>query len=192
MIAIYDKTHTEKEGGLSPLSCVISEELNGSYELTLEHPYDETGKWKRIAGEKIILADTPKGKQLFRIYNVKPEMDKITVNARHIFYDLLDNFILNLNETGTASAVLSSMKYALQYITPFIFYTDITASGTVTGERKNPVEILLESTEDAQSFVKVFGGELVPVAVEQLPTAAPAAPVDAQNDGGAADADCPL
>lgn len=33
---------------------------------------------------------------------------------------------------------------------------------------------------------------LVQVAVEQLPTAAPAAPVDAQNDGGAADADCPL
>ena len=161
MIVIYDKTHTEKEGGLSPLSCVISEELNGSYELTMEHPYDDTGKWKRIAGEKIILADTPKGRQPFRIYNVKPEMDKITVNARHIFYDLLGNFILNLNKTGTASAVLSSMKSALQYSTPFTFFTDITASGTVAGERKNPVEVLLESAEDAQSFVKVFGGELV-------------------------------
>lgn len=161
MIVIYDKTHTEKEGGLSPLSCVIAEELNGAYELTMEHPYDETDKWKRIAGEKIILADTPKGKQPFRIYNVKPDMDKITVNARHIFYDLLDNFILNLSKTGTASAVLSSMKSALQYSTPFTFSTDITASGTVAGERKNPVEILLESAEDAQSFVKVFGGELV-------------------------------
>ena len=161
MIVIYDKTHTEKEGGLSPLTCVISEELNGSYELTMEHPYDETGKWKRIAGEKIILADTLKGKQPFRIYNVKPEMEKITVIARHIFYDLLDNFILNLNKTGTASAVLSSMNSALQYNTPFTFSTDITASGTVAGERKNPVELLLESREDAQSFVKVFGGELV-------------------------------
>lgn len=161
MIVIYDKTHTEKEGGLSPLSCVISEELNGSYELTMEHPYDDTGKWKRIAGEKIILADTPKGKQPFRIYNVKPDMDKITVNARHIFYDLLDNFILNLSKTGTASAVLSSMKSALQYSTPFTFSTDIIASGTVSGERKNPVEVLLESAEDAQSFVKEFGGELV-------------------------------
>ena len=161
MIVIYDKTHTEKEGGLSPLSCVISEELNGAYELTMVHPYDEAGKWKRIATEKVILADTPKGRQPFRIYNVKPEMDKITVNARHIFYDLLGNFIMNLNKTGTASAVLSSMKSALQYITPFTFSTDITASGTVAGERKNPVELLLESAEDAQSFVKVFGGELV-------------------------------
>ena len=82
----------------------------------MEHPYDETGKWKRIAGEKIILADTPKGKQPFRIYNVKPEMEKITVNARHIFYDLLDNFLMNLNKTGTASDVLSSMKSAMQYL----------------------------------------------------------------------------
>lgn len=161
MITIYDKNYQTKDGGLCPLSCVIKEELNGSYELTMEHPYDKTEKWKRIAGEKIILADTSKGKQPFRIYNVKPEMDKITVNARHIFYDLLDNFIQSLNKTGTASAVLSSMKSALQYSTPFTFSTNITVSGTVNGERKNPVELLLESTEDAQSFVKVFGGELV-------------------------------
>lgn len=161
MIVIYDKTHTEKEGGLSPLSCVIAEELNGAYELTMKHPYDETGKWRRIAREKIILADTPKGKQPFRIYHVQPDMDSITVNARHIFYDLLDNFIQSLNKTGTASAVLSSMKTALQYSTPFTFSTNITVSGTVNGERKNPVEILLESSDDAESFINAFGGELV-------------------------------
>ena len=31
--------------------------------------------------------------QPFRIYRVVPELDKITVYARHIFYDLLDNMI---------------------------------------------------------------------------------------------------
>ena len=161
MITVYNKTYTEKEGLLSPLSCIISEELNGAYELTMEHPYDETGKWKRIAREKIILADTPKGKQPFRIYYVQPDMDSITVNARHIFYDLLDNFILQMSKTGTASTVLAAVKSALQYSTPFTFSTDITASGTVNGEQKNPVELLLESSEDAASFVNVFGGELV-------------------------------
>ena len=39
------------------------------------------------------------------------------------------------------------------------------------------------------SYARGETRRLVPVAVEQLPTAAP---VDAQNDGGAADADCPL
>ena len=42
------------------------------------------------------------------------------------------------------------------------------------------------------SYARGETRRLVPVAVQQLPTAAPAAPVDAPNDGGAADADCPL
>ena len=161
MITIYDKTNQTKEGGLSPLSCVVSEELNGAYELSMEHPYDETGKWKRIAKEKIIYADTPKGKQPFRIYNTKPDMDSISVNARHIFYDLLDNFCAAIDTTGTAQSVLDAVENKLQYSTPFTFSTDITASGTVSGERKNPVELLLDGSDDVTSFVNVFGGELV-------------------------------
>ena len=42
------------------------------------------------------------------------------------------------------------------------------------------------------SYARGETRRLVPVAVEQLPTAATAAPVDAPNDGGSADADCPL
>ena len=160
MITIYDKTNQTKEGGLSPLSCVVSEELNGAYELSMEHPYDETGKWKRIAKEKIIYADTPKGKQPFRIYNTKPDMDNITVNARHIFYDLLDNFCAAIDTTGTAQSVLDAVENKLQYSTPFTFFTDITATGTMTEERKNPVELLLDGSDDVTSFVNVFGGEI--------------------------------
>ena len=160
MITIYDKTNQTKEGGLSPLSCVVSEELNGAYELSMEHPYDETGKWKRIAKEKIIYADTPKGKQPFRIYNTKPDMDSISVNARHIFYDLLDNFCAAIDTTGTAQSVLDAVENKLQYSTPFTFFTDITATGTMTEERKNPVELLLDGSDDVTSFVNVFGGEI--------------------------------
>ena len=38
--------------------------------------------------------------QPFRIYRVVPELDKITVYAQHIFYDLLDNMIQSLNVFG--------------------------------------------------------------------------------------------
>ena len=160
MITIYDKTNQTKEGGLSPLSCVVAEELNGAYELSMEHPYDETGKWKRIEKEKIIYVDTPKGKQPFRIYNTKPDMDSISVNARHIFYDLLDNFCAAIDTTGTAQSVLDAVENKLQYSTPFTFFTDITATGTMTEERKNPVELLLDGSDDVTSFVNVFGGEI--------------------------------
>lgn len=159
MITVYN--NDIKEGGLLPLSCVINEELNGSYELTMVHPYDSIGKWQRLAVDKIIYADTPKGKQPFRIYNIEPDIESIKVNARHIFYDLLDNFVRSLNSTGTAQAALNALKNNLAYNTPFTFSTDIAVSGTVKNGNVNPVEILLGTgDEESSTFIEVFGGEL--------------------------------
>ena len=39
------------------------------------------------------MENRPLRDQPFRIYRVVPELDQITVSARHIFYDLLDNMI---------------------------------------------------------------------------------------------------
>ncbi|MBQ5615448.1 MAG: phage tail protein [Peptococcaceae bacterium] len=161
MITVYDKTYTIKEGGILPSFCVITEELNGAYELEMIHPYDPTGKWQRLIVDKVILADTPKGKQPFRIYNIEPEMSEIKVKARHIFYDLLDNFVRSINSTGTAQVVLDEIKNNLQYSTQFSFSTDIEVSGTVKQSLKNPVEILLGAgDEETPSFIDAFGGEL--------------------------------
>ena len=62
-------------GTLVPSEAVVSEELNGDFTLTFQHPYDTGGKWKRIEMGRIVLAETPKGKQPFRIYYHKPIMD---------------------------------------------------------------------------------------------------------------------
>ena len=90
MITIHEKTaktfDTIGLGTLVPGSCIVTEELNGAYELELKHPYDEGGKWKRIERGRILYASTPRGMQPFRIYYVKPTMKEIAVNARHIFY----------------------------------------------------------------------------------------------------------
>lgn len=40
--------------------------------------------------------------QPFRIYRVVPEIDKITVYARHVFYDLLDNMIQSYKPSSAA------------------------------------------------------------------------------------------
>ena len=52
MITIHEKTaktfDTFGLGALVPGSCIVTEELNGAYELELKHPYDEGGKWNRI------------------------------------------------------------------------------------------------------------------------------------------------
>lgn len=165
MITIHEKTaktfDTFGLGALVPGHCVVEEELNGAYELEMKHPYDEGGKWKRIERGRILYASTPRGMQPFRIYYVKPTMKEISVNARHIFYDLLDNRCEPINHSGTAEAALTALQEAFAYPMPFIFDTDISLTGTLTMGRMNPVQALLSDDDEATSFVKGYGGELL-------------------------------
>ena len=165
MITIHEKTaktfDTIGLGTLVPGSCIVEEELNGAYELEMKHPYDEGGKWKRIERGRILYASTPRGKQPFRIYYVKPTMKEIAVNARHIFYDLLDNQCKPITHSGTATAALAALQAAFVYPMPFSFDTDISITGTLTTGRMNPVQALLSDDDEATSFVKGYGGELL-------------------------------
>ena len=165
MITIYEKTaktfDTFGLGALVPSHCVVEEELNGAYELELKHPYDDGGKWKRIERGRILYASTPRGMQPFRIYYVKPTMKEIAVNARHIFYDLLDNQCEPISHSGTAGAALTALQAAFVYPMPFSFDTDISLTGTLTTGRMNPVQALLSDDDEATSFVKGYGGELL-------------------------------
>ena len=144
-----------------PSHCVVEEELNGAYELELKHPYDDGGKWKRIERGRILYASTPRGMQPFRIYYVKPSMKEISVNARHIFYDLLDNQCKPISHSGTATAALAALQAAFAYPMPFSFDTDISLTGKMNTGRMNPVQALLSDDEEATSFVKGYGGELL-------------------------------
>ncbi len=165
MITIHEKTaqafDTIGLGTLVPGSCIVTEELNGAYELELKHPYDDGGKWKRIERGRILYASTPRGMQPFRIYYVKPSMKEIAVNARHIFYDLLDNQCEPISHSGTATAALAALQAAFAYPMPFSFDTDISITGTLTTGRMNPVQALLSDDDEATSFVKGYGGELL-------------------------------
>ena len=165
MITIHEKTAQNFDtlglGALLPSSCVVTEEINGAYELKMKHPYDEHGKWERIERGRIIASSTPRGVQFFRIYNAKPNMDSIEVNARHVFYDLLDNQCSEISYNGTASGALAALQGAFALAMPFSFGTDISASGTLETGKMNPVQALLSDDDETTSFVKGFGGELL-------------------------------
>lgn len=165
MITIHEKTaktfDTFGLGALAPSHCVVEEELNGAYELEMKHPYDDGGKWKRIERGRILYASTPRGMQPFRIYYVKPTMKEIAVNARHIFYDLLDNQCEPISHSGTVTAALAAMQTAFAYPMPFSFDTDISLTGTLATGRMNPVQALLSDDDEVTSFVKGYGGELL-------------------------------
>lgn len=153
-------------GTLVPSEAVVSEELNGDFTLTFQHPYDTGGKWKRIEMGRIVLAETPKGKQPFRIYYHKPTMDGIEVQARHIFYDLMDNICESVEFSGSAQGAMDAIKAGMSVPMPFTFYTDISCdTGGIGCIMDNPVSLLLREEWDDQegetkSFFYFYGGEL--------------------------------
>ena len=63
MICIYPPDCTDFStngaGTLTPSSCTVTETLNGGYEVTLEHPIDEAGKWTRLSVGCILRVPVP-------------------------------------------------------------------------------------------------------------------------------------
>ncbi len=84
--------------------------------------------------------------QPFRIYRVVPELDKVTVYARHIFYDLLDNMIKSVKPASDAvgASVVKSISDGCLSEHDFTFYSDLESTAAdVSFENINPVEALL-------------------------------------------------
>lgn len=97
--------------------------------------------------------------QPFRIYRVVPELDKVTVYARHIFYDLLDNMIKSLKPSPSAvgASVVQSLSGACLSSHDFSFYSDLTSTAEdVEWENVNPVEAMLGEN----GLVSKYGAEL--------------------------------
>ncbi|HBV85755.1 MAG TPA: hypothetical protein DEF42_03650 [Desulfosporosinus sp.] len=159
MISIYDSAETNfNHNGIvvlsDTLSCPVTEELNGAYGLTLEYPIDTRGKWQHLLEGNIIKADG----QLFRIYRKVKVLNAIKVNARHIFFDLLDNFLEDVRPTNlSGSAALDWILAHTQYPHPFVSMSDVGGYDTRYFIRKNLVEAILGD----EGIIATWGGELV-------------------------------
>ena len=97
--------------------------------------------------------------QPFRIYRVVPELDKVTVYARHIFYDLLDNMTKSLKPSPSAvgASVVQSLSGACLSSHDFSFHSDLTSTAEdVEWENVNPVEAMLGEN----GLVSKYGAEL--------------------------------
>lgn len=271
MICVYPADGTDFSnnglGAVTPMSCTVTETLNGEWELTLVHDIDERGKWTRLSEGCILRAPVPaamtprvdlvtqqyqtstydvqiykittksgplhlrsgtgtnyrilgkykKGREVivlnkttsswyevtapdgkhgymasqyltfqrtetqtvqtnvgfrnqviearqlrdqpFRIYRVVPELDKVTVYARHIFYDLLDNMVKSLKPSPSAvgASVVQSLSGACLSSHDFSFYSDLTSTAEdVEWENINPVEAMLGEN----GLVSKYGAEL--------------------------------
>lgn len=157
MIEIYLKTNTNYEMNgditLTPISCAYkaSEHL-----VTLEHPIDDIGRWKYIDYENVISVEDDGKKKLYRIFNVVKSLCSITAYARPLFFDLIDNILLDVRPT------LKNGEEALNIIlegTGFTGHSNIPNINTSYYVRKNIVEAILGNDEN--SFLNRWGGEVL-------------------------------
>ena len=97
--------------------------------------------------------------QPFRIYRIVPELDKITVYARHVFYDLLDNMIKSYKPSPSAvgASVVQTVSSSCLSEHDFTFYSDLDSTAEdVEFENINPVDAILGE----EGVVEKYGGEL--------------------------------
>lgn len=164
MINIYDKNCEEfNNNGIgilqNAITCEVSESLNGELILDMEYPINSKYS-EYIINENIIKCDAGlEEEQLFRIKNVKPNIETIMIYAEHISYDLADNFLEDIYpQKLNGAAFLDWILANTQYKHRFSGFSDIQSIGTARYVRKNPIEVIIGDLDN--SFVKLFGGEL--------------------------------
>lgn len=107
-----------------------------------------------------IVEQTQQRDQPFRIYRIVPDLEKITVYARHIFYDLMENMVQKYEPTNADSGalVVQTLKDKCLSEHGFSFYSDLeTTADKFIIENCNPVEALLGE----EGIAEKYKGELV-------------------------------
>lgn len=158
---LYESTETTfTSNGIGRLSdavsCVVSEERNGPYELEMEYP--TTGiHYSDIQLFRIIFAVPADGKsgQPFEIYDIsRPLNGVVTVRAWHLSYRLNKVTVAPFTAASCAAALQSLATYAVP-ATTFTFGTDKNVSATFNVKVPSSLRGLLGG--QAGSILDVYG-----------------------------------
>lgn len=166
MIILYEYTETAfTNNGLGCLndatSCVVSETLNGEYELEMEYPVNGI-HYSDIQLRRIIFAkpNSYDREQPFRIYSIsKPIGGLVTVNAEHISYDMSGLPVRGAVEhyAWYVKDVFDHIKNNSVYPCPFTFSSDITEEKkAISLSKPRSVKAFLGTDE---GLLSLFGGE---------------------------------
>lgn len=164
---LYDADRTSFPAGVDnglgvladAMSCKVTQELNGQYELELHYPVEGI-HYGEIALRSILRATVgPDGKlQPFRVYRIVPGMNgTAAIYARHIAYDLGGYVVSPFTAADAPSAVAAIKSHALPTDFPFALTTDKTAVATMAVTVPSSAWGLLGGQQG--SLLDVYGGE---------------------------------
>lgn len=156
MIKLFDTTDNlfQSNGDkiIIPTRAVIHKEDNGSYYLDLETNLEYVDD---LVSNKILVANTPQGYQPFRIGNVNKTRKKVTLQAKHIFYDsanylIADSYVVEKN----CNQALDHLNNATDNESPFTTLSDVPTIASFRCVRKSLYEAI-------QVVLERWGGHLV-------------------------------
>lgn len=162
MIQVYSPGNTDFEHNgdmtLFPTEAIVHPILNGEWEVNLEHPIDQEGRWKYIVEEAVVKMSSFNGDQLFRIKKKEKDDGGVTAELQPIFMDAKDDcFLLDARPTDkTGQQALDIMtapnkKYKAS--------SNISLVSTAYYQTKNLIEAL--NGDDENSFINRWGGEII-------------------------------
>lgn len=144
------------------ISCTVTEERNGLFELELVYPTDGN-HFSEITEDRLIVAFPHDNgtKQAFRIYRREASIEgTVTFYARHISYQL--SFIpvdLCSGQTDSAQTMMETLAQAAQVTCPFSFESDITTAAALSFAVTAPVGFRSALGGMEGSVLDHFGGE---------------------------------
>jgi hypothetical protein len=151
---------------LTPTECTSSAEIDGVWQLTLTHPYDEYSKYSYIQKNCVIVVDAKVAreqqstKQAFRVMEVRPKTDSVEVMCYPVAWESIYEVPLSaVYENRTADELVEAFNnlYSNKYHLDKQFTDTNTVSVYV--EDSNLQE-MLNGDQDG-TFKTVFDTELV-------------------------------
>ena len=153
---------TNGEGRLDCISCKVTEERNGQYELVMQIAIDATHA-DQIKANSIIVVIPSDGASLqpFRVYRMtKPIDGSFFVYAHHISYQLTMIPSMPFSVTASSAAcnnTLQALKNNAAEDCPFTFWTDVTTASAYKQDVPASIRSRLGGVEG--SVLDQFGGE---------------------------------
>lgn len=140
------------------ISCVVTEERNGRYELRLTYPVNGI-RFKDLKEGAVIKATPSRNREpdYFRIYKItKPLSGIVEVNAEHISYQLSNVPVMPFTATTCAMALVGLKNHSAED-NPFTFWTDKATAANY--RQKTPASCRSRLGGTSGSILDVYGGE---------------------------------
>jgi len=159
---LYDSTETSfTSNGIGRLrdciSCTVTEERNGGYELEMEYPINGAHFADLAPGMIIgVIHDDDHDIQPFEIYSQTANLETVTYYAHHVSYRLTDILVSPFTASGVSNALSGIASHSVN-TNPFTFSTDKTTAGDYAVERPKSARSALLGEEG--SALDIFGGE---------------------------------